>query len=69
MPIYEFTCNECNNRFETLVLNSREKAQCPQCHSEKLKKMISAHTIGSATAEAPACTPSACGTGACPANH
>lgn len=69
MPIYEFTCNECNNRFETLVLNSREKPQCPNCHSEKLEKMISAHAIGRSSPEAPACAPSACGTGACPACH
>jgi putative FmdB family regulatory protein len=66
MPIYEFSCRDCSSKFETLVLNSQESVKCPQCGSLKLEKLISAHAVGSTSAEV-ACDMPACGTGACPA--
>jgi len=40
MPIYEYVCNKCSNRFETLVQGSR-KVECPRCSSTSLSKQLS----------------------------
>lgn len=41
MPIFEFECRDCSNRFEELS-KGQEKISCPQCNSCNLKKLISA---------------------------
>jgi putative FmdB family regulatory protein len=69
MPIYEFQCKECEARFETLVRSSDLPA-CPQCQSENLRKLISAHAVGSGAPDTPCgsapCSPAPmCGMGGC----
>ncbi|MCI4445799.1 MAG: zinc ribbon domain-containing protein [Candidatus Aminicenantes bacterium] len=47
MPIYEYVCLKCQKRFEQLVTNRQEeKAVCPYCQSEQVKKLISSFGIG-----------------------
>ncbi len=43
MPIYEFSCNQCSNEFERLLLKNdvMEKADCPMCGSYDAKKVVS----------------------------
>jgi putative FmdB family regulatory protein len=43
MPIYEYVCNSCGERFEKLVLpSSREQdLTCPVCESEEIEKALS----------------------------
>ncbi|MFW6081187.1 MAG: FmdB family zinc ribbon protein [Desulfosalsimonas sp.] len=41
MPIYEYFCDSCDKKFETLV-RSGEVPACPQCGSRDLKKLLSA---------------------------
>ncbi|HIJ36915.1 MAG TPA: zinc ribbon domain-containing protein, partial [Deltaproteobacteria bacterium] len=41
MPIYEFKCSDCSEEFETLVFRSDEQVACPQCHGEKVKRLMS----------------------------
>ena len=43
MPLFEFRCRDCNQRFEDLVLNMHEITQviCPACGSEKTIKEMS----------------------------
>jgi putative FmdB family regulatory protein len=41
MPIYEFQCKECNNKFEVLVRNSSQTVKCPACSSDKLERLFS----------------------------
>lgn len=41
MPIYEYTCNSCQKKFEALV-KREEKAACPGCGSENVKRLLSA---------------------------
>ena len=41
MPIFEFECKDCSNKFEALT-KGQEKICCPQCNSCNLKKLISA---------------------------
>ena len=72
MPIFEYTCNSCDRRFEFLVTGSRTPA-CPDCGSERLKKELSAFTVvgqsaglGSAEPNAHCASCDHRGVGSCP---
>lgn len=43
MPIYEFKCNTCNKKFETILTSSAKVAEvsCPECRSKNIQKAIS----------------------------
>ncbi|MCX7726642.1 MAG: zinc ribbon domain-containing protein [Chitinispirillaceae bacterium] len=42
MPIFEYQCNKCGNRFEELFLsNIEKKVSCPKCGDEKIEKLPS----------------------------
>ena len=47
MPIYDFICNTCGKKFETLVLGN-DKPQCPHCQSIDLTKQMSTFAFKSA---------------------
>lgn len=43
MPIYEYACEACTHKFETLQKFSEEPLKtCPECNQDKLIKLISA---------------------------
>jgi putative FmdB family regulatory protein len=46
MPIFEYTCSDCDNRFELLVQASTRIA-CPSCQGTKLEKQLSVFAAGS----------------------
>ncbi len=46
MPIYEYECRGCQNRFELLVLGSDAPA-CPECKGEDLDKLMSLSSVSS----------------------
>lgn len=41
MPIYEFECAGCGERFEELVAAGVEAIACPACGSERTERLIS----------------------------
>ncbi|MFQ5584175.1 MAG: zinc ribbon domain-containing protein [Calditrichia bacterium] len=42
MPIFEYRCSECGEKFETLVFSSSsEDVECPACGSTPPEKLIS----------------------------
>ncbi|MDH7601267.1 MAG: zinc ribbon domain-containing protein [Armatimonadota bacterium] len=42
MPIYEYRCGSCENRFELLTTISRaDQAVCPKCGSDKVRRLVS----------------------------
>lgn len=41
MPIYEYECLKCGNRFEYLVLRTSPAAECPACQATDLNQLIS----------------------------
>jgi putative FmdB family regulatory protein len=41
MPIYEFECEECGERFEELVAAGAEAVACPECGSERTRRLMS----------------------------
>lgn len=43
MPLYEFRCNDCGEKFTALVgYFEREKIKCPKCGSKNITQLISA---------------------------
>jgi putative FmdB family regulatory protein len=43
MPIYEYRCETCGHELEALQkMDDPAFSQCPACHNESLKKVISA---------------------------
>lgn len=75
MPLFEYTCEACDQSFELLVRGG-ENLACPHCGSDRLEKAWSvpaAHT-GGRSSELPICGPQPgaggcglpqCGTGHC----
>ena len=57
MPLYEYTCRDCDSQFELLIRGS-EQPQCPECEGTRLEKLLSvpaAHAAGGH--ELPVCRP------------
>ena len=50
MPIYEYTCTECNAQFEKFVrsMTAKAEAKCPNCGSSHTKKGWSLFGTGKA---------------------
>ena len=42
MPIYEFLCPACGDRFEELTSAGTEGAECPRCGSAQARRVLSA---------------------------
>ena len=43
MPIYEYLCKDCGNRFEQIkpMSTADEKISCPKCASLEVRRLIS----------------------------
>jgi putative FmdB family regulatory protein len=62
MPIYEYECQGCGNRFEKILYGSAAPS-CPSCGSAAVDKLISTFAVASANAGVRASeAPAACGT-------
>jgi putative FmdB family regulatory protein len=42
MPIYEFVCAHCGERFERLASAGTERERCPECGEEGAERVLSA---------------------------
>jgi putative FmdB family regulatory protein len=42
MPIYEYRCEACGERFEELVPADAPAPACPRCGAERAKRLMSA---------------------------
>jgi len=60
MPIYEYACGGCGNKFEALVRTDSVVA-CPSCQSQDLEKLLSVFATTGDTAKAAPVMPSPCG--------
>jgi putative FmdB family regulatory protein len=55
MPIFEYICKGCGNKFEVIVLGSKQ-AECPVCKSTELAQQLSrfaAHGTDKSSGDAP----------------
>jgi putative FmdB family regulatory protein len=74
MPIFEYKCGDCGNKFEVLHKSAANQNEvlCPVCESKNHKKLLStfsASTGGSHDFEGPSCADGSCGMpagGGCP---
>jgi len=57
MPIYEYECEKCGERFELRrsVSDSDSEIRCPKCETENPQRVFSMFTAGSSSV---ACAPS-----------
>ncbi|MBN1955904.1 MAG: zinc ribbon domain-containing protein [Anaerolineae bacterium] len=48
MPIYEYCCEACGEKFEKLVRSTskQQPLTCPHCGSERVEKAISLFGVG-----------------------
>ena len=48
MPVYEYCCEECGEKFELLVRSLARKAtpKCPRCGSIRARKALSLFGVG-----------------------
>ena len=51
MPIFEYACRGCGEKFEVLV-RGQEHPHCPACESADLDKALSTFAVGAAAAKA-----------------
>ncbi len=68
MPIYEYICEDCDTRFERIVLNKQQEIACPKCASKKAAIQISVFATTTANgngASAKSSTSSSGGGGSC----
>lgn len=63
MPIYEYKCHKCGQRFEALILSPSEKVQCHKCGSESVKRQLSTFAVSSGSSKAGVPTSPSCGSG------
>jgi putative FmdB family regulatory protein len=63
MPIFEYSCRDCDHRFETIVLSPREKVSCPKCDSRSVEKQLSVFSSPVSVKESSQSTGGGC---ACP---
>jgi len=65
MPIYEYRCEECEERFEKLVRSSAQPCEpvCPKCGSKQVHKALSVFgvrggsKVGAGASESHSCGP------------
>ncbi|HBG15183.1 MAG TPA: hypothetical protein DDW93_00255 [Firmicutes bacterium] len=68
MPIYEFSCQQCKNKFEELCQQGTKQISCPKCGSKETVRLFS--TFGFAVS-GNACTTATAssGCGGCSGGH
>jgi putative FmdB family regulatory protein len=59
MPLYEYTCRQCEHTFEELVFGN-ETVTCPQCRTPEVERQLS---VPARPQSAAVGLPSACGEG------
>lgn len=66
MPIYEYECSACGERFERLTAARAQatRAACPSCGAEDAARVPSSFARGRPSKPAPSCT-SCCPSGMC----
>jgi len=67
MPIYEYQCKACGERFERLVrtMSSSEAIRCPKCESPKTERALSVFGVGKGGTSSEGAPPPPPGCGRC----
>jgi putative FmdB family regulatory protein len=66
MPIYEYRCPSCDERFEELVRSSGPAGACPSCGTADVERLLSVFAgVGGSSSASSAPTPSQVISGGC----
>jgi putative FmdB family regulatory protein len=42
MPIFDFSCQDCGNKFDLMISNrDKDKVKCPECGSSEVRQLLS----------------------------
>jgi putative FmdB family regulatory protein len=67
MPLYEYRCDGCGQRFERYVRSWGESVSCPSCSGEAVEKLLSTFAFagsgGASTGGGCGCGRGGCGCG------
>ncbi len=68
MPIYEYVCEDCETKFEKLVLRAGDKENlvCPSCGQSRLAPQLSTFAAPSSGAASQSAMPQCPSAGGCP---
>lgn len=71
MPIYEYVCDACQQKFERYVRAWGDAVACPGCESESVQKQLSRFAMASGSASEPDAgpVPGGCCGGSCGCAH
>jgi putative FmdB family regulatory protein len=60
MPIYEYQCTDCKEKFEKFVRgpSTDSDVECPRCKGHKVKKVFSMFSSGGSSSKGQACASS-----------
>ncbi len=61
MPIFEYVCRDCSNKFEALIQGS-QTTSCPSCQSTNLEQQLSVFAVGRGGQRSASSAAGACGT-------
>jgi putative FmdB family regulatory protein len=50
MPIYEYVCDDCQTRFEKIVINQQQEIACPTCAGKKNSIQLSVFSAAKGSA-------------------
>lgn len=72
MPIYEYLCDDCGQRYERIVMSRTQSVACPKCASTRQTVQLSVFAAPSSgskstsnSSPAPSSGGSCCGGGGC----
>lgn len=67
MPLYDFVCSRCDQRFEELVRGAQDLGdlKCPGCGSEDVVRQLSLACVGATSGGHHAPEPASPGCGSC----
>ena len=59
MPIFEYQCRKCGEKFEQIVLREGVEVKCPKCGASRTERLLSGFAVsGGSRKSAGACGPS-----------
>jgi putative FmdB family regulatory protein len=60
MPIYEYRCRDCDERFERFV-SGESRIACPECESRRVDRLLSVFAVSNGSSKAAASAGGGCG--------
>jgi len=70
MPVYEYLCLPCDERFERYVQRFNDAVECPKCRATAVERQLSTFAVtGSSSSSPGAAAGGSCCGGGCGCRH